>query len=1406
MKTRNVTRNQPVVNTNTTDQVNAVNGATSVNPVNAATSVTKTSGINDAIYARLEDPAVITKLENLIGDARAKGYTGEQLLSLYPDNDEYQALVTLYKTQRARSVTGSSHFDVSSTLANKETSAESTVGGVALNDTERLQLKEIMQIINGFDENSTEAQIQASGLSGMISLLSPQQLSVFYLMLNQQKMADAEKLRPTSSKADVDPSTTDMGDDAPAVTGDKGTTDISSSPGYAALTSAEQMFKDSKYSDAYKLFDQALQQDPTLASSWPDIYYNMGVAAEYSNDPALLLKAQENFEKYLKTDGVDAKTKAWIDNELKTGIPSQIALQKAGADYDKKDYDAAFKEYQNALKADPTLSERWPTILYQLGSSAEDAKDTATNKLAGDYYKQYLKVPNNDDKQTIDWVTKEIVYLGQKDSLDAAVEKASDEMNKESEPDSAEKILKQAIEQNPEAAKRQPDVYFTVASYAYAATDISTANDYLDLAESAMNEILKQDPSSKYATEELDMIHDLQKQTKDPWTNLTKSFASLLGDKLGGRAFWAAFMSGVSTGWFNKGRIYESGKTYWESSQIAVHGDLAHGVTYVKTDGIAQKTEFDRLNSIVTEITANAAAAKEELKAADKALADKSYEIITNTDAGKDTAALKAELATLQAAADSAREISDASNTAEKNMLAVREHFTQSFETPTFGMERIGRPPNKMEQQELYSWDSEVRGRMVEVASQDLALAKAKKDLSDSQKALEKFGDGLPETKTALEKKVTDANAALETAEAGAKRAKVNLENSKSLRQGLIDAAQAGKTPAEAQYASAEYIRESYESTAVGSERQVAAIQEQIESAKAADKPAENITALETQLTAAKEQLKADEVNLDNAVKHEKLMYEHTTNPALSDVQTKKLDDAKAPYEEKTTEISQLVQEQQDLVKQLEAAKAANLPTGEIENKLKAENVKVKKVVAEGEEAQAKLKAVTTEINDELSTHETTSPPTEIADSVPSGQSGEGETGTVVQAEPVVKGADHSGSQEVSSANKSGSGPSAVEHGSSGGAAEPTSKGGGVRKTLASSDKGKSGQSASVEGNPYGPGWWGVGDTLDHQQAAAFQWSLGAGADGKITSNWRGPFDSTSKEDPTTSGLSIYSGGEGTNKYNVNLNGGVNIGNVEHRDYYMVYGGSAAGGVGIGGMIGTQVRADVIDETFGVNYQGGDTTIGGQDINNMVTMSASENGSVGVQTDASVGAGFGRQADGSWGGQVDASAGYFAGAQVSGQASGAVDGVGVGVMGQAWAGEGAKVNADVSYKNGKLGFDIGIGAALGVGAYVDFNVTIDFNAIGNEIKGVGTEGVDLAKKCMDKMPTGLKWLGATGGFIGGALYGAGQLAEKTGEAIIDAGGHISDIEENLQNGVEDLVGDKMHLGILGRLGVRAFAA
>ncbi|NBV76362.1 MAG: hypothetical protein EBR59_10530, partial [Methylococcaceae bacterium] len=174
-------------------------------------------------------------------------------------------------------------------------------------------------------------------------------------------------------------------------------------------------------------------------------------------------------------------------------------------------------------------------------------------------------------------------------------------------------------------------------------------------------------------------------------------------------------------------------------------------------------------------------------------------------------------------------------------------------------------------------------------------------------------------------------------------------------------------------------------------------------------------------------------------------------------------------------------------------------------------------------------------------------------------------------------------------------------------------------------------KSGSVKSNPYdtagqyGPGWWGIGTTLDHQQAAALQWSIGQNAKGQTDINSRNMFTSENITDPTQTGVTVQQGGSGASQYNVQGNAGVNLLNVEHRDFDMLYSGSTGHGFGIGGMVGDQARADIADATIGVNTSGGEATIGGEHINNLATSSITGQAAIGAQSDVDVNAGIGQK-------------------------------------------------------------------------------------------------------------------------------------------------------------------------------------
>ncbi len=939
--------------------------------------------------------------------------------------------------------------------------------------------------------------------------------------------------------------------------------------------------------------------------------------------------------------------------------PSSALLQTADDDYKKNDYDGAFHAYQDALKADPTLSASWPTIYYQLGVCSEYAKDAALNNGANGFYQQYLHSPNPDPK-IAPWVQKESQWLTDKPQAEGLVQAASDQLYKENDAAEAFSKLKDAIAQFPELANRQPDVYYNMAMYAFSADDLSEAKKYLELAQTAMQEQLKQDPNSKYAQYYMGQISDLMSQVQDP--NLSTSIANYLGDKLGARGFWKELLNGLSQAWMGKG------------DRIGTHGTpdrSSENSWKSKTDGAG-------------------------------------LEKISEDDIG--------------------RRLSNA----EKKEL---RHFAEDV--------------HHAQQEEI-----------------------AKKiDLDKKQQQVDK---SLPE-------RLEMSKAQLEQAQKDYQKAAEQLVEAQNSQTGFVAAAKHGEV------ASATYAAEAWKKTVTNDTEQLKALTEELAAAYKSSKPTSaEIYALKNKLTDA-------EKNLETSQKNATAAQEQITKAAASatdelpDTVKEALNELRNNYGTAAKNTADLIKAHDVLVDELTKAKASNEPTADIDAKLKANADALQKSIVAGKAAQNVYTDEAAKVNKAIAEHETTYPATKegthsVTTKVLTPEGHETTTQSVSEQGDISKTTNTS-ETTTNSRGKEVTRTSNVREG----------KIGGVRASVRTG--------TNNDPNANGPGWWGLGNTLDHQQAAAFQWHLSTGADGKISSDWRGPFTTTSKDDPTQDGVSVASGGSGSSEYNLNANGGVNILNVEHRDYDMVYGGTTGSGTGVGGMLGTQARADLVDEQFGLNYSGGEASIGGEKIKNLVTASVTEAAAVGAQADADVSAAAGRQPDGSLAANLGVGAGAFAGEQVSGMAAASVDGVGANVMGQAWAGVGAKFNADASLNHGKLSLDLELGAALGVGGCVSLNVTIDFNEIGQELKGIGTEGVDLAEKWGDAVPG----LGHAAGFIAGVAVGLGKFALSTVDAIGTLGATAGGIIDAPRKFLDNFASNTLHMGRTGEALVDAAA-
>ncbi len=132
----------------------------------------------------------------------------------------------------------------------------------------------------------------------------------------------------------------------------------------------------------------------------------------------------------------------------------------------------------------------------------------------------------------------------------------------------------------------------------------------------------------------------------------------------------------------------------------------------------------------------------------------------------------------------------------------------------------------------------------------------------------------------------------------------------------------------------------------------------------------------------------------------------------------------------------------------------------------------------------------------------------------------------------------------------------------------------------------------------------------------------------------------------------------------------------------------------------------------------------------------------------------------------------FAGARASIQGSAAANINGTQVAevhakAEGWAGAGVKANLDVGFKDGKLNFDMGFGAALGIGGSVDWGFSVDVGAIGKGIAG-GLGNVAM--------------LALSGFDLDRTLAVTGRAAEQIGRNLANAFDKVDDKIEDIAKG------------------------
>lgn len=299
--------------------------------------------------------------------------------------------------------------------------------------------------------------------------------------------------------------------------------------------------------------------------------------------------------------------------------------------------------------------------------------------------------------------------------------------------------------------------------------------------------------------------------------------------------------------------------------------------------------------------------------------------------------------------------------------------------------------------------------------------------------------------------------------------------------------------------------------------------------------------------------------------------------------------------------------------------------------------------------------------------------------------------------------------------------------------------------------------------DPGAPGYWGLGQTLAQAQAVYKS------------------FGNISQSNPLVISQAAPSAAGTLGNYQTSVYGGMNLLNAEAHTYKMIYGGGTAAGPGFAYSDGVQARANAFDETYGLNYAGGDTTIGGQTFsvannNALATANLSEQAAIGGQV-----SGQGGLAIGSQGLHAGGDAGGFVGAQAAGQVAENVLGQGGFAMAQGWAGVGAKADASFSVSpGGDIHANLGLGYAVGVGGYVQISANINFIAMGQDLAAVYGTGDHK---------------------FGGMLSRAGELAADGVSAVGSMESNVAGSLNSLVDSAQNYFGDNA-LSDIGAGGVK----
>ncbi len=158
------------------------------------------------------------------------------------------------------------------------------------------------------------------------------------------------------------------------------------------------------------------------------------------------------------------------------GLKAKKHLKDAHGLYQQQDYRKAAAEYEEAIKADPELSQAYFYLgnsydnLYKVARKGESVNDSYLDEAVKNYERSVEKLANSTDPQEVELRKRSLQYL-------AAVY-ASDKKN---EPEKAEPVVKRLIDMDPKDTSN----YLGLAKIYEDAGQFDKAEEQMKLAEAA---------------------------------------------------------------------------------------------------------------------------------------------------------------------------------------------------------------------------------------------------------------------------------------------------------------------------------------------------------------------------------------------------------------------------------------------------------------------------------------------------------------------------------------------------------------------------------------------------------------------------------------------------------------------------------------------------------------------------------------------------------------------------------------------------------------------------------------------------------------------------------------------------------------------------------------------------------